>query len=343
MGHKVEFVLLRACGELLPEAQSNFVVSELDCPRIRQVPVVLARYLRARRPDALLAQMWPLTVVAPFAGYLSRDSHRCTIAVTEHNTLSIQYRGRGLAHELSLRASTAVGYRLADARVGVSAGVAADMSRLSGIARRRFAVIHNPIPKQLPPSPSEINQLQASWGEGSGERILTVGSLKPQKNQCLLLNALAKLSHKKARLLLVGKGSEEAALRRLVDSLGIANRVVFAGFVQDPRPYYSAADLFVLSSNYEGFGNVIVEALSCGTPVVSTDCPSGPREILQNGKHGILVPIGDTEALAGAIDAALSQPHDKERLRARALDFLPVTAARAYLDLLFPKKAKKND
>jgi len=110
--------------------------------------------------------------------------------------------------------------------------------------------------------------------------------------------------------------------------------VIVAGFHPDPTPFYKTADLFVLSSDYEGFGNVLVEALACGTPVVSTDCPSGPGEILDGGRFGRLVPVGNARAMAEAIDDALDAPADRDALVHRAADFAPEIAARKYLDLL---------
>ena len=110
-----------------------------------------------------------------------------------------------------------------------------------------------------------------------------------------------------------------------------------AGHVPNPIPFYLAADLFVLSSDYEGFGNVIVEAMACGLPIVSTDCLSGPAEILEDGRHGILTPVGDEVAMASAIAEALKRPVDKSELQQRAADFTPENAARRYVELLFPK------
>jgi glycosyltransferase involved in cell wall biosynthesis len=134
--------------------------------------------------------------------------------------------------------------------------------------------------------------------------------------------------------MLVGTGQGEAGLRAIAGDLGIAGRVIFAGFHPDPTPFYWTADLFVLSSDYEGFGNVIVEALACGTPVVSTDCPSGPAEILEHGKYGSLVPVGDPDALAKAMEAALTAQCDAAILKQRASDFAPAIAAKRYLELL---------
>jgi glycosyltransferase involved in cell wall biosynthesis len=132
----------------------------------------------------------------------------------------------------------------------------------------------------------------------------------------------------------VGDGAGRDALLSLARELGVAERVVLAGFHPDPTPFYKTADLFVLSSDYEGFGNVIVEAMACGTPVVSTDCPSGPGEILDGGRYGRLVPVGDVGSMTNAIEAALDDKIPEEALRNRASDFKPERAASAYLSLM---------
>ena len=139
-----------------------------------------------------------------------------------------------------------------------------------------------------------------------------------------------------ATLCILGEGSERTALETQVHALGLEGRVLLPGYKSDPAPYYARADLFVLSSDHEGFGNVIVEALDHGVPVVSTDCPSGPREILQEGKYGTLVPVGDVDALAQAMLATLHAPHDPAALKARARDFAVDTIADQYLDHLLP-------
>ena len=331
-GHEVEFVLMRARGELLSEAQENFAIVDLATPRARDVPVALSRYLRRRQPDALLAAMWPLSVIAPLAQRLSR--HRCNVVVSEHGVLSAQYRSWGGIHNAAMRFSMALGYRLADARVGVSGGVANDMSTLSKLNLRAFSVIHNPVPPRPEPDEATLQEADALWSGARGRRVVTVGTMKPVKNHPLLLQAFAILDRQDARLLFVGDGSGRSELEGLAKQLGVADRVIFVGFQTDPTPFYATADLFVLSSNYEGFGNVIVEALSSVLPVVSTDCPSGPAEILENGRWGRLVPVGDASSLASAMDAALSAPTDPDALKRRAADFAPEIAARQYLDLL---------
>lgn len=331
LGHDVEFVLMRAEGDLLAEARSEFAIFDLATPRVRKVVPVLARYLRKRRPDVLLAAMWPLTVVAPVAARIG--GFRGKVLVSEHAMLSQQYARWGRFHRLGLRASTFVGYRLASARVGVSHGTCTDMAVLSRMALDQFVTIHNPVRPARRPSRDDLSVAHAIWGN-DGPRILTVGSLKPVKNHALLLRAFADLSRADARLMLLGQGQKEDALRALSSELGIADRVIFAGFHSDPSPFYATADLFVLSSDHEGFGNVIVEALSFGLPVVSTDCPSGPGEILQGGRFGRLVQVGDAPALARAMGEALDAPVDREALIRRAGNFAPEIAARKYLDLL---------
>jgi glycosyltransferase involved in cell wall biosynthesis len=184
------------------------------------------------------------------------------------------------------------------------------------------------------PDEAALAEAEKIWSCPPGKRILTVGSFKDQKNHQLLLRSFSQMISAEARLMLVGTGQSEVNLRALAADLGIADRVIFAGFHPDPTPFYMTADLFVLSSDYEGFGNVIVEAMACGTPVVSTDCPSGPAEILENGRYGRLVPVNNPSALATAMRVALAETPDRAMLQKRAAEFSSAIAAQRYLDLL---------
>lgn len=332
LGQRVEFVLMEATGDFLPEAQRDFTVVDLATSRTRKVARPLARYLRDRKPDAVIANMWPLTSAAVIGKALSRQP--CHLLLVEHITLTRQYASWGRLHGLFMAASMATTYRFADRIAAVSEGSALDTARLARVPSDRVTVLHNPIPQRPMPSPEARAIADTLWACPPGQRILTVGSLKDQKNHPLLLRAFAVMSRPDARLMLLGQGGNEAALRALASDIGIADRVIFAGFCADPSPFYATADLFVLSSDYEGFGNVIVEALSFGLPVVSTDCPSGPAEILQGGRFGRLAPVGDAPALACAIAEALDAPVDRDALIRRAADFAPGIAARKYLDLL---------
>lgn len=331
LGHEVEFVLMQEKGVFLEEARAGFPIFTLNANQIRQVTFPLARYLRARRPNALIANMWPLTSAAVIARILTMTPTR--LLLVEHTTLSLSCTSWGLFHHLVMRASLSTTYRMADRAAAVSEGAARDTAKLAGMATDRIAVLHNPIPQRRPPLPEAIAAAECVWGCPPGKRILSVGNLKEVKNYPLLLRAFAAQSRLDARLLILGSG-DETSLERLAVDLCVADRVIFAGFRSDPSSFYATADVFVLSSDYEGFGNVLVEALSFGLPVVSTNCPSGPAEILENGRWGHLTPVGDAAALARAMDEALSTPVDREALKRRAADFSPEIAARKYLDLL---------
>ncbi len=136
--------------------------------------------------------------------------------------------------------------------------------------------------------------------------MLAVGKLTPQKDYDTLLRAFARVREKHpVRLVILGEGQEEGRLRSLAAELGIAEQVQLPGHVDNPYAYMRQASMFVLSSAWEGCPNVLLEALACGSPVVSTDCPSGPKEILANGKYGKLVPVRDEAALASAMEAVL--------------------------------------
>ncbi|MEX3011474.1 glycosyltransferase [Hoeflea sp. TYP-13] len=333
MGHRVEFVVMHAVGEFLGEAQSAFTIFDLQANRFMKVPGALARYLQKSKPDSLIAAMWPLTVIASVARSITR--HRFTLLISEHCDLSSQYREWGVLHRLVLRASMAMTYRGADARVGVSQGVVDDIARLAFMQKNHFQVIHNPVAARTIQKPTALADIERLWKAPGGERILSVGSFKKQKNHPLLLRAFARMQPRpNSRLMLLGNGDDEPDLRLLCSNLDISHQVIFAGFHEDVRPFYETADLFVLSSDYEGFGNVIVEALACGTPVVSTNCPSGPAEILDGGRFGALVPVGDEAGLAKAIISTLSTPYDPAQLQFRAKAFAPEIAAVKYLGLL---------
>ena len=331
-GHDVEFVLMRAIGDFLPEARREFSVVDLGVQNARAAAGPLAQYLRARRPEALIAAMWPLTSVSVIGRALSAG--RCSLLLVEHNTLSHQYAPWGRLHNMAMRASMTATYRWADRVAAVSEGAAHDTARLAGLTKSQVTVLHNPIPMRPTPSAAARSLADAFWNCPRGARILTVGRLKDQKNHALLFRAFARFAHRDARLMLLGQGQNETTLRALAAELGITDRVIFAGFHADPSPFYATADLFVLSSDYEGLPTVLIEALSFGLPVVSTDCPSGASEILGNGRWGWLVPVGDADALSRTMDDALNASLDHEALKRRAADFSPENAARKYLDLL---------
>ncbi len=331
---KTDFWLRSATGNLanfLPDASRVF---DLKAPRVRHAFFPLVRYFKEQKPDVVIAAMWPLTVIVPLAAKCAGFKGR--VIVSEHSPLSLAYSKRGYLHRKVMRFSQRLCYPLVDMVVAVSSGVSMDLSQLSGIAASEFTVIHNPAAK------GSVN-----FGVGrpallrgvSGPLVLSVGTLKKVKRYDLLIEAFSRLPRElNATLAIVGEGTERMQLKRLAEELNISNKVLMPGYVEDPGAWYAHADVFALSSDYEGFGNVIVEALEYGLPVVSTDCPFGPSEILECGKYGTLVACNDSDALAAGIRMALSNRPDPELLFQRAKDFDIGVIAERYLDVMFPDR-----
>jgi len=327
-GHKVDLVLIHSGGALLDLLPSEVRVIEFHRPRILSAILPLVHYLRRNRPDALHAVMWPSTIVAILAHGFARSNAR--LMISDQVALSQQIRAP--AQRALLGLTTRLLYPLADFRIVCSLAAADDNARIAHIRRDRFEVIYNPID---PPREVKSNaQAEALWGDAE-ERIITVGSLKDQKNHALLLRAFARLKdHPRARLTIIGEGSLRPDLEQLARDLGIDDRVAMPGFFLDPWPFLASAQLFVLSSDYEGFANVVAEALYAGLQVVSTDCVAGPAEILDQGRYGTLVPVGSAEALAIAMAEALDAPSDPKVARARALQISGPHTVRRYAELL---------
>lgn len=330
-GLTVTFFLCHADGEFLEEASNYFAIEDLRCTRLSALPSRLLDPIRKASLDASIAAMWPLTCYGAVACKLSNP--RMRVLVSEHNRLSSQYSGKGPLHRAWLRASAYVGYRAADARVGVSNDVAQDMAQLSAMNSCHFDVINNPVSIQRCSVINDDFDVEQVWGVKRGRRLLTVGSLKKQKNQKLLIDAFSQIANEVDRLVILGEGPMRCELERFAEEKKVASQIFFAGFKSDVRPYYETADLFVLSSDFEGFGNVIVEALAAGLPVVSTR-EGGPAEIVNSENLGRLVQSGDARALGKAVEQVSQITFDKTILKKRADDFSAAKAADAYLRLV---------
>jgi glycosyltransferase involved in cell wall biosynthesis len=214
-------------------------------------------------------------------------------------------------------------YGRADAVVAVSKGVADELAALGEVPREKVHVIHNPIDSGRIIRQAEAQPEHPWFQPGQPPVLLAAGRLHPQKDYPTLLRAFASLRKaRKLRLAILGEGRERPRLEQLIGDLGIGEDVRLLGFQQNPFAFMARAAVFVLSSAWEGLGNVLIEALACGCPVVSTDCPHGPSEILEKGRYGALVPVGDPQELAHAIVAALERPADARAgvERARAFD-----------------------
>ena len=329
-GYIVEIVLLSKAGELLPLVDPSIPIVNFSVKRLRSSFLPFFHYLKERRPTVIWVGMWPLTSIALLAWALSgRIGH---IFVTDHNHLSESAR-----HELKVPTwligiILSITYRFATAISAVSNGVASDLCRLGHFPPVKIKTIYNPAAfwskRELIPT-ENTNKL---WRIRNGFRIISIGALKYQKNHELLIRAFAKLSPDiDAELIILGEGELRPGLEELIDNLKLRGRISMPGFQLDVYPWLISSNLFVLSSRWEGFGNVLVEALQCGLKVVSTNCQSGPAEILVNGQFGRLVPVNDIDALASAMRESFVETVSEHALINRANDFTVERISEQYL------------
>ena len=257
------------------------------------------------------------------------------VVISERNQISSKAREARSRWQQALYRAVPFVYGAADRVVAVSAGVASDLSRFGRLPNGKIRVIHNPV---FDPDIAALSRqpVTHSWFVPGGPPIiLAVGRLHRQKGFDVLLEAFAKArAEVDCRLVILGEGPERAALTAQSERLGLAYNIDMPGFCENPFPLMARAGAFVLSSRWEGFPNALVEAMACGAPVIATDCPSGPHEILDGGKIAPLVPVDDADALGQALLASLSSPPDTARAQARAQMFSVSAAADQYLAAL---------
>lgn len=366
-GHRVDLVLCRTSGDHLPHLQRIAAlvnVVELrpsvlfpaylmawaaaDVPALSlhaawsRRPLItlpylpaLVRYLRQQRPAALLAAKTPANLAALWAARCRDIETRIVISERTHLPSELANR-RGWRYLLPVIRRN---YRRADVQTAISNGVAETLAQCSGVPRQKIVTIYNGVVDAESVKQKVGEEVDHPWFQpNSPPVILSAGRLVPQKDLPTLLRAFARVrATRQARLVILGEGELRPQLEALAQDLGIDTDFALPGFVQNPFAYMARAAVFALSSAWEGLGNVLIQALATGCPVVSTDCPSGPSEVLEGGAYGRLVPIGDDEALAQAISATLNDPPNPARLRERAECFSIEQSAEKYLAVLLNK------
>ena len=306
--------------------------------------VALRRYLETARPDVLLSALTYTNLVALWAKQLAGNT--TPVVVSERITLSVhikseeRYRSWRWRYALPAISRT---YRVADGIVAVSDSVSSDLMNHTQINQTAIKTIYNPVVDSTLPALAE-QPLEHPWiGNGAPPVVLGAGRLIRQKDFQTLLRAFALLRAKrKARLIILGEGKKRSELQSLAQDLGIADDVEMPGFVNNPYQYMANAAVFGLTSLNEGLPGVLIQAMACGCPVISTDCPGGSSEILEHGKYGRLVPIKDPQALADAINSVLNESPDRDRLRERSSRFSVEHATQQYLDYLDQVVARRT-
>ncbi len=330
-GFRVDYVGWRTGGTLASRFPSNVHVKMLYAPNILFRLLGLVRYLKHARPTAILSST-DIANVCTMARNIARVQTRVIAIVPIPYSYEFQNRGgkvRLLGPFLVRKVLSK-----ADTIVAASQGVADDLSTLTEPGSN-IVTIHNAI------DTDEVQALGSQpldhpwFAPGQPPVILGVGRLQQQKDFPTLIRAFQVVRRTSdARLMILGEGSERAGLESLVENLGLQGEVEMPGFKDNPYAYMSRSAVFVLSSEAEGFPLVLIEALALGTPVVSTDCPSGPSEILERGAFGRLVPVGDANALAAAILETMAEDGRADERRARARDFSIDNSVDRYLEVM---------
>lgn len=304
-GFEVDIVLGRAVGPYLDDVPASVKIVDLSASRVLWSLPKLANYLSDRRPSVLISALIHSNIIATCAARYAVPDMRVILGI--HHTLSEAYQRN--PHSGLLRLLVPVIYRWADAMVAVSNGVAEDLSVLMGVEAERIHVIYNPIDAAALLLASKEPTGHPQLFDGAAPVIIGVGSLLPGKDFSTLARAFALVREKiNARLVIVGEGVERGHLEDLSVELGIERDVYFPGFVANPYSYLVRSSVFVLSSISEGLPTAMLEAAFLGLPIVATDCKSGPREILEGGRYGRLIPIRDPVRMADAILEVLRDP-----------------------------------
>ena len=348
-GFKVTFVLSQNRGELRDHVPKQCDIIALDVKRQLAALPKLIMHLRKEKPDFFISNMEHMNVIAVLAKKLSGLKTQITTQVIacQHIPVSYQIKHRTNWQYKILPWLYRQTLPHADAVIAVSNGVARDLSDVARIDISAIDVVYNGVVgsdastrmAQTPPHPWFLEQAAKKI-----PIIIAVGRLVALKDYNTLLRAFARLlKHTSARLMILGEGVERANLEQLIKELGIQNDVAMIGFVPDPLPFMHACQLLVCASKFEGFGNVLAEALACGTPVIATDCPFGPREILNDGAYGTLVPVGDDVTMAFEMQKALAKPHDSAILSARGAFFSIERCAQGYIAVMNKRTQTKTE
>ena len=334
LGYEVEFVIIKShnVNDLSSLVSEDINISFLNKKRLINAIPSIRKHFLSSRPGVSLVAMWPLTVICVIAWLFSGKKGK--LFLSDHTQMSISMLHEINSSKFIVQISIFLFYNLSSGVIAVSKGVKDDLCKLGRLNTDSVKVIHNPASLKKGSYKYHDNQdpFKKIWKK-PGKKILAVGTLKEQKDFKTFIRAINEISSEiKVSAIIVGEGPERDDLQDLINQYDLSNRIFLAGFIMDPRIYFHFADLFVLSSAWEGFGNVIVEALENGTQVVSTNCKSGPSEILDNGRFGKLVPIKDHRAMADAIENSFLFDHDPEPLIERSKLYAVSKVAKKYID-----------
>lgn len=319
--YAVSLVLGRAEGDFIKEISKSIPVIDINSSYgSLSLLFKLIKYFKKEKPDIFVSSFSRINIISILARGLSQSKTK--IIATEHAVFSsLPVIAKTFWHRIFARfflpAISRFIYPKAELIICVSKGIAEDISKAIN-CRGRIKTIYNPIVNDKIYKLAQEPVNHPWFSDYKIPVIVAAGRLVKCKDYPNLFRAFGIIFQKQpVRLVILGRGPEKYKLKQLADELGLSKNIAFLGFQENPYKYMKKASVFVLSSLQEGFGNVIVEAMACGAPVVATDCPTGPGEIIENMKSGILVPVGDEKSLAAAILKILNNPGLAEKFSAK--------------------------
>ena len=336
-GYSITFVLMNKQGDYLKNISKQIKIISLKKKKLSQMFFPLVSFFYKFKPDIIFAQMWPLTSITVLSWLFSFKIGK--LFLVEHVHLSSSVEKEIFFPKKIFEIIVKSTFFFAEKIIVVSNGVKKDLLQISSNLKGRIKVIYNPLIIQKKKIKNKSFLKKKIWGKKIKYRILSVGSLKIQKDHFNLIEAFSLINfHKKCKLIIIGNGPLKNDLIKFVKLKKLDKNIIFINFESDLQIYYETADLFVSSSKWEGFSNVIAESIGFGLPVVSTDCKSGPSEILKKGKYGTLVPIENPQKLSLAIIKNLKKKHNKNLLIQRSKIFNIEKISNQYLDLIYNGK-----
>lgn len=315
---KVDLLLTQVSGPYLDDLSPKVNVINLQCGRALTSLPKLIKYLKSQRPHILFTSHMHFSTVAIWAAKSARASTK--VVIRQPTMLNLSYEKTSLSSHLKQKVFIASSY-FADKIIVSSEAMLRDFKKVAKIPTNKLQIIHNPIPIQVIIESSK-EPLEHSWFQpGEPPVIIAVGRLVAVKDFTTLIKAFSIVEKSlPSHLLILGEGPLRPELTNLINCLGLNNKVSMPGFVSNPYKYMKKSKVFVLSSLREGFPNSMVEAMACGIPIISTQGDGGAKEILENGKWGQLVPVGNENMMAEAILKAFEPSNDVNTLQ-RAKDF----------------------
>lgn len=330
--NNIDLILAKGFGEYKDEINNSINIINLSSNSIWKSFIPFYNYIREVRPKYLLSTLPYTNIIAVLVCMLIKDPPK--LILREANTVSQMRKYPDSFREIILPQLVKLFYPRADKIIAVSNGVRDDLVANINLDPEHVITVYNPIVGKeiIEYAKEQVTDINLDSNE---KIVISVGRLNEQKDHKTLLEAFKLVNDQvKSKLIILGKGKLEYELKNYVQSLNLNESVKFMGFQKNPFKYMANADVLVLSSKYEGLPGVLIQAMAVGCPVVSTNCPSGPKEILGNGKWGTLVPVGDSKKMAEAILNTFSNKISEKSLINRASYFSKSKNTKKYIEVI---------